>query len=289
LIELGFKESEAKIFVVLLKGGTMNASEIAGKAKITRTAVYDVLKSFAAKGYCNEVETNSILYYEIIEPTVIADKIERDIIRSSGSRIKLLKDTFKEFEPLFRSELDEKKDHINIELVRGFNRHREAKFYELFRKAKDEVLFMIRLEGFISEEIDATAKNFIKRGGVIRSIYEVTPEFKIKVKDQWVKGSLEDLIKICRSYESYGEQLKLSTNQLLNMTIIDREIVFTNVDDKTIPRHNKSDIIVRNEDYAKNMIDLFEQYWKQGFSIEEFQKNKAKKTSKDKKAVRKVI
>lgn len=274
LIGLGFKESEGKVFLVLLKGGTMSASEIAKKAKVTRPAVYDILKSFAQKGYCNEIETNSIMNYEMIDPEIITDKIEKGIVESGRIRIKQLNDCFTELKPLYRSEMDDKKNNINVELIRGFNRHRETKFYELFKNAKEEVLFMIRLEGFISEEIDETAKDFVKKGGIIRSIYEVSPEFKIKLKDQWVKGTTDDLIKICRSYESYGEQLRLSTERLMNMTVFDREIVFTNVDDKSIPRHNKSDIIVRNKDYAKNMIDLFEHYWDNARSLDEYKKNK---------------
>jgi sugar-specific transcriptional regulator TrmB len=289
LTALGFKESEAKVFLVLLRGGTMNASEIAAKAKITRPAVYDILKSFARKGYCNEIETNSIMFYEMIDPIIIADKIEKEITESGKIKLKLLNECFSELGPLYRSESDGRKDHINVELIRGFNRHRETKFYELFKNAKKEVLFMIRLEGFISEEIDQTAKDFVKRGGVIRSIYEASSSFKIKVKDQWITGTSDDLIKICKSYRSYGEQLKLSAAHLMNMTIFDREIVFTNVDDKSIPRHNKSDIIVRNKNYAKNMIDLFEHYWSEAYTLDEFEKIKSKKISEKQNSSTKVF
>jgi hypothetical protein len=213
----------------------------------------------------------------MIEPGIIADKIEGVIMKEKNDLVNHLHASFKEFEPLYRSEIENEKKNINIELIRGFNRHREAKFHELFKQAKKEVLFMIRLEGYISEEIDETAKQFIKNGGVIKSVYELSSSFKIKVKDQWVAGTENDLVKICKSYESYGEQLRLSNKQLLNMTVFDREIVFTDVHDNTIPRHNKSDIIVRNADYAKNMIDLFEYYWNNGLKIEEFSAGKIEK------------
>jgi sugar-specific transcriptional regulator TrmB len=289
LTAFGFKESEAKVFLVLLRGGTMNASEIAGKAKITRPAVYDILKSFARKGFCNEIETNSIMFYEMIDPVIIADKIEKEITESGKIRLKLLNECFNELGPLYRSESDGRKNHINVELIRGFNRHRETKFYELFKNAKKEVFFMIRLEGFISEEIDETAKDFVKKGGVIRSIYEASSSFKIKVKDQWITGTADDLIKICKSYRSYGEDVRLSRSQLINMTIFDRETVFTNVNDKTVPRHNKSDIIVRNKDYAKNMIDLFEHYWSEAYTLDEFGNVKNKKAFEKQNTSRKVF
>jgi predicted transcriptional regulator len=49
--KLGFKEYEAKIFLALLKNVFLSASEIADKAKVRRTAVYEILKGFAEKGY----------------------------------------------------------------------------------------------------------------------------------------------------------------------------------------------------------------------------------------------
>lgn len=272
LSNIGFKEVEAKIFLVLLKGGILSASEITQRTKISRTSVYETLKSFAQKGYCNEIETNTILNYEMIDPQIIADKIEQEIKHNTDNRVKHLKEIFEEILPLYRSEIDEVKSNINVELIRGFNRHREVKFHDIFKQAKKEVFFMIRLEGFISDEIDETAKKFIKNGGIIRSIYEVSSKFKIKVNDQWVTGSTDDLIKVCKAYEDYGEQLRLTNEKILNMTIFDREIVFTNVNDKSIPRHNKSDIIVRNRDYAKGMIDLFESYWNNALTIKDYKK-----------------
>ena len=58
------------------------------------------------------------------------------------------------------------------------------------------------------------------------------------------------------------------------MTIFDRKIVFTNIQDKTVPRHNNADIIIKNEAYANRMIDLFDFYWDKAYTIEEM-KNSA--------------
>ena len=58
---VGFKENESKVLLALLKGGMMSASEIAKESHIIRNSIYDILKSFVEKGYCNEIETNTIL------------------------------------------------------------------------------------------------------------------------------------------------------------------------------------------------------------------------------------
>ncbi|MBS1518352.1 MAG: TrmB family transcriptional regulator [Bacteroidetes bacterium] len=277
LQRIGFKEYESKVFLVLLKGSAMSASEIADKADIRRTAVYEVLKSFVARGFCNEIETNTILKFEMIDPEVISDKIEREIKKNNETRLENLKETFGSFKNLFRSEESEENRKVNIELIRGFNKHRQEKFIELFKAAEKEILFMIRLEGYVSEELDATAGEFFKKGGVIKSIYESSLNFKI-IKDNARKNaSIEDLLRICGKFEKSGEQVRISEKQLPNMTVFDRKIVFMNIQDKNIPRHNNSDIIIRNEDFALRMIDLFSYYWNNSKEIDQLKTQVKKK------------
>ena len=269
---LGFKEYEAKVFIVLLKGSSMSASEIAKEAKIIRNSIYDILKSFVLKGYCNEIETNSILKYELINPEVIFDKIEYNINQSKTKEISTLKDTFNKLLPLYKTNVNDSNSNVNIELIRGYNQHREVKFIELLRNAKKDIHFMIKLEHFISEEVDETAKKFIKKGGVIRSVYEAGEDIKVKRGNKWQQGTVNDLIKIVENYEKYGEQLKLCNFPVPNLTVFDREIVFFNIKDGTLPRHNEADIIIRNKEFAQNMLIVFESYWDKAFSIKDFKK-----------------
>lgn len=269
LQQVGFKEYESKIFLVLLKGSALSASEIAQKANIRRTSVYEVLKTFASRGFCNEIETNTILKYEIIDPRVISDKIERELKQNNLKNIESLKSIFSEIGKLYRSEESNGNNNVNIELIRGFNKHRQEKFIELLKSAKQEIRFMIRLEGYVSEEIDTNAKNFIKNGGVIKSIYEANLNFKI-IKDNSRKdATLEDLLRLCGKFEKYGEIVRISEIELPNITIFDKKIVFINIPDRTVPRHNNADIIINNESFANRMMDLFNHYWKNSKQIRE--------------------
>ncbi|HMS33303.1 MAG TPA: helix-turn-helix domain-containing protein [Ignavibacteria bacterium] len=281
LQEIGFKEYESKIFLVLLKGSALSASEIADKANIRRTSVYEILKSFAARGFCNEIETNTILKYEMIDPRVISDKIEKEIRQNNLSKIENLKEAFSEFELLHRSEVSNGTDNVNIELIRGYNKHRQEKFIELFNNAQKEILFMIRLEGYVSEELDSGANDFFKRGGEIKSIYEASLNFKIIKDNTRQNASLEDLIRICSRFEKTGEKIRISGSELPNMTIFDRKIVFANIQDKTVPRHNNADIIIKNEYYANRMIDLFGYYWDKSKTLEEMRKSGVKAVKKN--------
>ena len=272
LKSLGFKEYESRVFLVLLKGSQLSASEIAKEAKIIRNSIYDILKTFVDKGYCNEIETNSVLKYELIDPEIILDKLQRNFSRKRTEEDNILQDTFLKLKPLYKTNIISGKDRLHVELIRGYNQHREAKFVDLLKSAKKEILFMIRLEHFVSDELDTNAKKFFQRGGVIRSVYEAGKKIKVKKDLKIVDGTIDDLSRIVKKYESYGEQVKLSKTPVPNMTIFDDEIVFMNINDKTLPRHQEADLVIRNKDFAKNMKYVFETYWNQSVRINEFKK-----------------
>jgi sugar-specific transcriptional regulator TrmB len=279
LQDLGFKDYESKVFLVLLKGGVLGATEIAKKAKIPRTAVYDILEGFAERGYCNEIETNKISKFEIINPEIILDKIKSDYEYATKDKIKNLIAIFEEIKPLYKTEKSNADDAVNIELVRGFNQHRIVKFINLFKQAKKEVFYMIRLEGQVTPELDETAVKFLNNGGIINSLYEASLNFKIIKNGTRINATMDDLIKLCEFYEKGGENLRISNKILPNMTIFDREIVFINIVDKDIPRHNKSDIIIRNAEFAGRMIDLFHYYWENSLTVKEYKSYKLNKTA----------
>jgi len=268
LKSLGFNEYESKIFIALIKGHNMSVPDIAKSAKIRRTDVYDIMKSFVERGYCNEIETNRTLMYEMIDPDVILDKLELKAQKENEKHLANLKDTFKELKPLYGTEKDDKS--LNIELIRGYNLHRVEKFFNLIKNAKKEIHLMIRMEIHVSEEIDETAAKFIKKGGIIKSIYEVSNNFKIKKNDRWVECSDEDLHKVFSGFEKYGEQLKLSKGKVPNLAIFDRETVFLNVIDKTTKKNNEADIIFRNQDFAETMIEMFDRAWEKSYTLKEY-------------------
>lgn len=271
LKSLGFTEYESKVFLALIKGHNMSAPEIAKSAKIRRTDVYDIMKSFTEKGFCNEIETNSVLMYEIIDPDIILDKLELKVQKEKEKHIKSLKDTFKDLKPLFRTEKNNKPKSFNVELIRGYNLHRVEKFYDLIRNSKKEILLMIRMEMYLSDQIDKTAAEFIKKGGVIKSVYELSDNFKIKKHDRWVDCTDEDLHKVFTGFESYGEKVKLSKSKIPNLAIFDREIVFLNVVDKSdSKKNNEADVIFKNKDFAETMAEMFNRAWEKSFNIENY-------------------
>lgn len=273
---LGFTIYESKVFTVLMSGHNMTAAEIAEKANIPRTSVYDILKSFAEKGFCNEIQTSTKLRYEMIDPDVIEGKIESDLNIDFRKKVSELKSSFGTLKSLYKAnEPDENK--VDVELIKGFNKFRALKFMELLKNSDKEMLLMNRIEGHISTELDEEVTRFFKRGGKIRSIYEASTNFKMEKDNKWVSvTSREELINLCLAFEKQGEKIRLAKKVPQNMAIFDEQIVFLSLTDLTIPKNNRTDVIIRNKNFAEYMIELFEKYWEKGSTIEQFKNLKSK-------------
>src|SRR4030095_8335 len=280
LKELGFNEYKAKVFIALSSGKIMSASEIVEEANIVRGSIYDILKSFTAKGYCNEIETNRVLQYQIIDPDIILDKIVQEYTQEHSSSITRLKNTFKKIKENYSTENNNgESKNINIELIRGYNKHRISKYRELLSSAEKEICGMYKFKGLVSDEADEIAMSLINKGGKVKSIYQIGLDFKIVKNGEEIEANPDDLIKVCRKFEANGEQIRLSEKDIPNMTIIDNENVFINTEDKWIQRQSQADIIMRRSNFAKYMHDLFEYYWNESLTIEDYE-NKSEKNNK---------
>lgn len=264
LKSLGFKEYESKVMIVLLSGIPMSASEIAKEAGIIRNSIYDILKSFVEKGYCNEIETNTILNYQIIDPAIILDKIISDYKKNFTHKMDSLKETFSEMQNIYKAESSKSEGpDRNIQLIRGFNKHRVAKYVELVNASKQSICGMYSPRRVVVDELSEDAKKFIKGGGEIRSIYQLGED----------AADNAELYKACELFSKGGEKVRLADFRLPNITIFDSENVFINLSaDKTVPKHKQADLIISNADYASHMRDLFDHYWDKSMTLEEFNK-----------------
>ncbi len=272
---LGFTNYESRVFCALFEGHTMTGSDVAKAAKIPRSSAYDILKIFTQKGFCNEIQTSSVVLYELIDPKVVEDKFEKEIHDTYKTRLGKLKDSFEKLQPLFKSKV-KGGEKIDVELIKGFNKHRAVKFLDLLKKSNKEMLLMNRFEGYASSEADQTSIDFYKRGGKIRSIYEVSYNFKIQGKDdKWKTVDNDGLIQLCEGFMKQGEQIKLAARVHQNLAIFDRKIVYVSLVDPDIPVYNRSDVIVNNENYANAMVEYFDKCWEGAETVEQF-KNKLK-------------
>ena len=275
LENLGFTVYESKVFLTLFEGHMLSGSDVAKKADIPRSSAYDILKQFVKKGICNEIETSSVIKYELIDPEIVKDKLEKDISDSFKFKMTNLKNSFDKLQPIFQSrELEGQK--VDVELLKGFNKHRYAKQQALFNSSSKELLMMTKLEGHVSADADERVVEFINNGGKVRTIYEVSSKFKLNIDGAWKELSTDEMIDFCQTLTVEGEEIKLIDKINQNMAIFDRQTVYLSLVDPTISRYNRSDVIVKNENYANTMSEYFELQWSKALTPEEF-KNRGEK------------
>jgi len=82
LIELGFNEKEAKVYLALLELGPATATQIARKAKINRTTSYDILDSLAGDGLINLIGETKIQKYAAESPEKVIKFLENKILKT---------------------------------------------------------------------------------------------------------------------------------------------------------------------------------------------------------------
>ncbi len=269
LENIGFTTYESKVFIALMKGYNLTAAEVAERSGVPRTSVYEILKSFAEKGYCNEIETPTKLRYEIIDPQIIEGKLENEFNNRHKKQLTELKTSFEQMKPMFNPFIDGLGEP-DVQVLRGFNKFRVVKFIELLQKAEKEVLIMNRLEGHISPELDDTAKSFYKKGGVVKSLYESSTNFKFEKDNKWYDVTKKDFVNLLEGFSAQGEQIKLLDKVPINMTIFDRKIVFFSLVDYTTPKNNRTDLIVRNPEYADFLCEMFDVYWKRAETLDSY-------------------
>jgi sugar-specific transcriptional regulator TrmB len=267
LEKLGFSNYEAKVFFALYQGSVMSAAEIAKDAKIPRTSVYQILRSFASKGYCNEITTPTKQLFEIIESKVIEEKLELQLEREYRSGLTSIKDCFNEIKPLYKTK-QPSEYKTDVELIKGYNLYREAKFLDLVKNSSKGIMVMNRFRGDVSSKIDVESKRLFKRGGYIKSIYENSTNFKLKINDKWQNVTKQDLIHLCEEFAKHGEDIRFLNEVPQILAVFDERIVYISLFDEKIPARDSSDIIIKNKRFASFVISLFNLYWDKADTLE---------------------
>jgi sugar-specific transcriptional regulator TrmB len=271
LEKLGFGNYEAKVFFALYKGSIMSAADIAKEAKVPRTSVYEILRNFTKEGYCSEIATPTKQLFEIIDSGVIEDKLSIQYSTEYKNKLTTLRDCFNEIKPLYKTKQpDEYK--TDVELIRGYNLHRELKFLDLVKRSNKGILIMNRFAGNITPELDTESQKLFKRGGYIKSLYEKSTDFKLKINDKWQNVSKADLIRICENFINQGEDIRFVSEIPQILAVFDQNVVYISLFDEKIPAKDSTDVIIKNKRFASFITSLFNIYWDRADTLEALKK-----------------
>jgi sugar-specific transcriptional regulator TrmB len=78
LEKIGLSEGEVKVYLALLKLGSVPVSKIREESGLNRTTIYDYIERLLAKGIVNYVIKNNVRYYDATDPDKLLDYVEEN-------------------------------------------------------------------------------------------------------------------------------------------------------------------------------------------------------------------
>jgi sugar-specific transcriptional regulator TrmB len=107
LEEIGLSEGEIKVYLALLKLGSVPVSDIKEESGLHRTTIYDFLEKLLNKGLVNFVIRKGVKFYKATSPEKLLDHLKEKESR--------LEEVMPSLEKLVRFQ----KEEINVEVYRG--------------------------------------------------------------------------------------------------------------------------------------------------------------------------
>ncbi len=127
---IGMNEGEIKVYLALLRLGSVQVSKIKDKTNLHRTTIYDFLEKLLNKGLVNYVVKNNVKYYSITDPKKLLDLIKEKEMEIN----KIL--------PTLNDLSKSKNDEVKVEVYKGVEGIKTV-LNQILRNGKDYVLFGI--------------------------------------------------------------------------------------------------------------------------------------------------
>lgn len=264
LIKIGLIESEAKIYLNLLKKKSFTASEISRLSGISRSKTYEILNQLIRKGLCIEI-LGGVKKFAPANPKTAFNGLQQKIQQACDTKKILMSDLSETLLPLYHSKKENTDPSLDyIQTVRENSRITE-KVESLERLATDEVLGFTKRPYAMSLNITSNEQQFLnlKRGIKCKSIYEVND------------ARIKDFMKMIEMYADAGEEVKITNKLPLKMYIFDEKIVVTTLEDRITSKPSLTAMVIYHPDLAKTLKKVFYMYWEKAMTLEEF-KNKEK-------------
>ncbi len=149
LQELGFSEGEIRIYLALLKLGTIPVHKIKEETKLHRTTIYDFLEKLLNKGLVNYVIKNNIKFYSATNPTKLLDLLKEK------------ENNIKEILPQLIDLSKFNKEEMTVEVYKGIEGVKTL-LNDVIRTKKDYVIFGID-ETIFKQKLGTYMDQFFRR------------------------------------------------------------------------------------------------------------------------------
>ncbi len=245
LKQLGFSEVESKLYLLLLKSGSITVAELAEKAKINRTATYSHINALLEKGIIAKVKGNANKI-AANPPEHLHNLVEQQAIRIGALQEKL---------PTIISSL-------NASLLpTQTNLKPETKHYrgkDGVKAIYQEILKAEKIRAYFNPgDLHKVFPGNIKLCSEALSHNPKMKVFEIAEDNQEARSCIEYSRKIEERHfwKLLPPDIKLTANDIL---IYEGKVAIINIRD----RQNITGVVLTNRDYYNNSVQLFYLLWR---------------------------
>ena len=266
LQKLGLSKRESEIYIALLQRKEFTAPEIGKITSVSRNKSYEILQSLVKKKLCTEKYKNGTKIFSSIKPDIALQNIISSYEEELNAK-KKLSVVFKEKLMKLHSANEDLSDPIDyIEVLTDLGQIRN-RWIELQKNVKTEILgfnkppFAVSLEQNVSYQEKTLKKKIRERG-----IYEFN--------EMSSATAVEHFIGVAEMYIKIGEDVRITKSLPMKMMVIDERVTMLALNDPISMQPSITTIIITHPNFAKAQKKVFESYWDDSVTLEEFKNNK---------------
>ncbi len=255
---LDIPRREAEVYLALLQKKEFTGPEIGKITSVSRTKSYEVLQNLVKKGLCNEIHRNGLKVFSAVNPKIVFE----NLLFGYEEKKKVADQLYQSLSAMYKEKEKDSSPLDYIEVLTDITQIRE-RFLTIQRNTKTELVgftrppYALPLENNINE-----ATEIIKNKIICRSIYEYG---SLKSNEEKM-----NLIKMIEKYQDAGEEAKIAKELPMKLIISDATITVFALNDRVSLLPSITTMIVDHPSFAIALKNVFESYWANSLSIEEF-------------------
>ncbi len=252
LIEFGFSDKEAKIYIALLALEIATANEIAKAANINRSSTYVVLNGLKNKGFVGLSNDKKVQGYVAVSPDVILETLESGIRKN-----KILREKIQEIVPDLKGLEKSNKNNPIIRVFNGDNEMRELHSDD-FTVEFDEIRVYENPQGYLDffpEYVKKDNDTRIKRGA---KMYNISPasgesEYIAKIYQNLSPDNKDEYCFIPEKYFHYP----------VDVAIYGNKVAFSSIPSSK----DKFGVLIEHKEISEALKCLFDLAWEEAKRI----------------------
>jgi len=243
LKQIGLTGYEIRVFLTLLKFGSLNARMVSDKSKVPYGRIYDTVNELRRKGLISVIQ-GKIKLYKVVDPNITI----KNILEERKKLLTELQEKIDEETKKIKIEKPEEKLEEKLTITSGRKSILNT-VMNFFDTAKKEVLSITTYE--VSPSFLRHVFRAIKRGVKAKTIVTLVSEKNLALIKEGMKR---------------GDKLKYYLVPGLRLAIVDKEKAIVSVVNP-LNKEDRVNIMIDSKDFADSLANYHDLLWEKAMDI----------------------